>query len=225
MKKYARTEVIGTILAVIGLAIVMAVESFLRPSYLPKTLVKIACFAVPVLIYAYITKKDIRELIFLHPLKKNIRPLLYSVLLCFLGIFLLFLIFHKQIDLSSLRTSLMSKEGLTKQNCLFVFTYIILFNSFLEESFFRGFLAHSLPNRKASMILSALLFAVYHIGIVSTWFNPFVFLICIGGLFLVALFLQGLAEHFGSILGSYIAHASANIAINVIGALLIFEIL
>ena len=57
----------------------------------------------------------------------------------------------------------MAKEQLTKENCLFVFAYIALCNSFLEEAFFRGFLTESFRRAgcpKAGVVCSALLFAV-----------------------------------------------------------------
>ena len=50
-------------------------------------------------------------------------------------------------------------------------------------------------------------------------------MICVIGLTLVGLFLQWVEHHFKTIIANWMVHASANIAINVIGTLLIFEVL
>ena len=74
-------------------------------------------------------------------------------------------------------------------------------------------------------MVSALLFSAYHIGIFISWFNPFLFILCLAGLAAVGLFLQWISEKYQSIAASWLIHGCANIAINTIGALLIFEVL
>ncbi|MBQ6655051.1 MAG: CPBP family intramembrane metalloprotease [Erysipelotrichaceae bacterium] len=222
--KSKKETLMGLLLALAAIAVVLITEQLIKPGYFIKSAVKLACFGGAIIIYSVITGKKITSVIFLRRLK-DARPLILSVLFCFFGMAAAFLIFRSQLDLVNIRDNLMAKENLTRENCLYVFAYIIIVNSFLEESFFWGFISHLLENRRLGFLLSALLFALYHIGIVSGWFNPLIFLICIGGLALVGLFLQWLAEHFGSIAGSWIAHGSANVAINIIGALLIFGIL
>ena len=169
-------------------------------------------------------KKKVTEVINLHKIKK-VGVLLGCIALFFLGIGILFLIFKNTINLESIRQSLVSKEGLTKENCLFAFAYIIFINSFLEEAFFRGFISGMLGNIIWGYVVSAVLFSIYHIGIIGGWFNPLVFIICVVGLAIVGLFLQWVSSHFKTILASYLVHASANVAINIIGALLLFGVL
>ena len=74
-------------------------------------------------------------------------------------------------------------------------------------------------------MISAVLFSLYHIGIFVTWFSVPLFILCVAGLAGVGLFLQWVSEKFRSIAASYVVHASANISINVIGALLIFGVI
>ena len=214
----------GLLLAAVALTVVFLIEQIVKPGYWVKSAVKVTCFAGAVVLYAFLSGRKVRDLIHLHR-PKSIRKLVFCILLFFLGIGVLFLIFHNSIDLSSIRQSLVTKEGLTRKNCFFVFAYIILVNSFLEEAFFRGFISGLIPNRKVGFPLSALLFSLYHIGIIGTWFNPFILCLCIVGLAAVGLFLQFLCERYQSVAASYIVHASANVAINTIGALLIFEVL
>ena len=217
-----RNEAAGLALAVCACVIVAATEEVIRPSYAVKSLVKAGCWMGTVVLYALISHRKLEDVIRLHRTKEMKRPAI-AALACFLGIFAAFALLKNQLDLPAIRSPLMAKEKLTRENCLSVFAYIIVVNSFLEEAFFRGFVFQLMMDRKTGALVSALLFAVYHIGIVATWFNPLVFALCIIGLAGVGLFLQWLSER--SIIGSWLPHAAANTAINLIGALLIFEIL
>ena len=236
-------------LVVVALTGVFLVEQVIQPSYWIKTAIKVAAFSVPVILYSFWSDKGILESINLRKISRP-APLILCMLLFFTGVMLLFFVFHNQLDLVGIKQSLMQKENLTKSNCLFVFSYIVLCNSFLEEAFFRGFVSRLFSSEKtgsllstftkfmilkktdikvsadmAGFLLSAVLFSLYHIGIFITWFNVGMFILCVAGLAGVGLFLQWIAEKFHSIAASYVVHASANISINLIGALLIFEII
>lgn len=224
MSKDNKMRVAGGAIAIAALLIVMYTEQFIRPAYFTKSAVKVVSFAGAVILYAVISGRKMREIIrFQKP--KKLGGLIACIALFFLGIGVLFIIFRNQLDLASIRRSLVEKEGLTKGNCFFVFGYIILVNSFLEESFFRGFFSGLVPNRKLGWTVSAVLFSLYHIGIIGGWFHPAILCLCIVGLAAVGLFLQFLLERYHSVVASYIVHASANVAINTIGALMIFHVL
>lgn len=224
MSKENKKRIAGFVLAFVALLIVLYTEQVIKPVYFIKSAVKVASFAGAILLYALLSGKKLKDIIRLHKPKK-LGGLIACIALFFLGIGVLFLIFKNQLDLASIRESLVTKEGLTKQNCFFVFAYIILVNSFLEESFFRGFISGLIPNRKIGFTVSAVLFSLYHIGIIGGWFHPAILALCIAGLAVVALFLQFLLERYHSVVASYLVHASANVAINTIGALMIFNIL
>lgn len=215
---------VGVILALSAVMIVFVTEQVLQPGYALKSFVKILSFMGAILLYKAFTRQKFTDVIRFHKIK-NRKPILICMLCFFVGMAAAFFIFRGFLNLQSIRQSLVTKEKLTKDNCIFVFLYIILCNSFLEESFFRGFVSGVFPDRRLGSVFSAVLFSLYHIGIFITWFNPFVFVFCIVGLTAVGLFLQWLSDRFGSILASYITHACANIAINIIGALLIFEVI
>lgn len=223
-KKSATFKIIGIILAVISVAAVFITEQIIKPGYWIKSAIKLVSFIGAIVIYSLLSKKRITDTINLRRLKKA-WVLVICMFAFFIGTAILFFVLKDYIDLGSIRQSLIQKENLTKENCIFVFIYIIIFNSFLEESFFRGFVAHLFDNIKLGDLIASLLFSAYHIGIFVTWFSPAIFILCILGLALVGLFLQWLSEKFESIAASYITHACANIAINIIGALLIFEII
>jgi len=221
-EKTARILCIVLAIAVLGLAFL--IEQVIQPGYLIKSIVKVCSFGGVIALYSALTKKKIHEVINLHKPRK-IGILIGCIALFFVGIGILFMIFTSQINWDGVRESLVTKEGLTRQNCFFVFGYIIIVNSFLEEAFFRGFFPQLFKNKWVGAVISALLFSAYHIGIIGTWFNVLVFLVCIIGLALVGLFLQWLSNKYETIVADWMVHASANVAINVIGALLIFEVL
>lgn len=199
-------------------------EIYIRPEYLIKCIIKISTFGGVILLYSALTKKKIVDIINLKKPEK-IGTLIGGIAFFFVGMIVVFLIFKNQINWTGIKESLAGKEGFTKQNCLFAFAYIIIFNSFLEEAFFRGFLSGLFTKKWLGYIISAFLFSAYHIGIVGEWFSVPLVLIAISGLVLVALFLQWLNTHYKTIVANWLVHASANITINVIGTLVIFEIL
>jgi membrane protease YdiL (CAAX protease family) len=171
-----------------------------------------------------LTKKKIVDIINLKKPEK-IGTLIGGIAFFFVGMIVVFLIFKNQINLSGIKDSLGAKEGFTRENCLYAFAYIIIFNSFLEEAFFRGFLPGLFSKKWPGYIVSAFLFSAYHIGIVGNWFNIPILLIAISGLVLVALFLQWINAHYKTIVANWLVHASANIVINSIGVLLFFDII
>ncbi len=221
MKKQ-KEFMLGALLALLAVAVVFVTEQVLKPEYALKSTIKVLSFMGVIGLYCALFRKKFTDVIGLHKIG-NGKPLLCYMLCFFVGTMAAFLIFKDFLDLLGIRQSLMSKENLTKDNCIFVFLYIIFCNSFLEESFFRGFFSGLFSDKRLGGIISAVLFSFYHIGIFITWFSPFIFLLCLIGLAAVGLFLQWLSEKYESILASYITHACANVAIDVIGVLLIFE--
>lgn len=219
-----RKMIAAAVLAIAVIGFLSYFEGVLEPSYWYKSLVKALCFSSAVLIYCRLYKENILRV--LH-IKKKLpsKKLLILMCLVYLGIICAYLILRNQIDLSSIRESLLNKEGLTKENFVFIFSYIIIVNSFLEEGFFRGFLYHVFADngkKAAGMLFGSFLFAIYHIGIVSTWFHPLILILCIAGLMGAGIFLQLICEREDNLLASWIVHGFANLAINTIGVFMLF---
>lgn len=225
MKLNRKKEIIiGISLAIIAVIIVFVTEQFFKPVYLIKSIVKVLSFVSAMVIYSISTHKKLFEVIHLRKIRR-IRPLVICMLLFLVGMLVVFLIFKRFIDLNNIKQNLLQKENLTKDNCLYVFSYIVLCNSLLEESFFRGFVTGVFDNRLLGAIISSILFSLYHIGIFISWFNPIIFVLCVIGLSIVGLFLQWISEKYDSILASYMTHGCANVSINIIGFLLIMGII
>ena len=210
--------------AVIFLAGMIAAEQILSPPYAVKSAIKLALVLLLTGIGIRLSGTDWKTCIRFRKMKRP--AALISVMIAVIPAVLLgFFLLRNQLDLPAIRQGLMEKEQLTKQNCLFVFAYIALCNSFLEEAFFRGFLTESFRSvglKKSGAAVSALAFAVYHLGIVDSWLSLPMLLLCIGLLFLAALFLQWICDRYDSMKASWLVHGCANLAINAIGILLIF---
>ena len=219
-----KAKIICLVLAILILIFAFIEEIYIRPEYLIKCIIKISTFGGVILLYSALTKKNIVDIINLKKPEK-IGTLIGGIAFFFVGMIVVFLIFKNQINLSGIKDSLGAKEGFTRENCLYAFAYIIIFNSFLEEAFFRGFLPGLFSKKWPGYIVSAFLFSAYHIGIVGNWFNIPILLIAISGLVLVALFLQWINAHYKTIVANWLVHASANIVINSIGVLLFFDII
>lgn len=213
------------LLAAAGYLTVMTlVESVVQPGYLVKSLIKLLLTAVLIGIACGVTHRAPQEVIFLHRMKPA-RTLLILMGVMFAGVFLGFLLLRNFMDLSLIRERLMAKEHLTKENCLFVFGYIAIVNSFLEEAFFRGFLGHALPEQIPDpwrIAFASLMFALYHIGIMGSWVNLGMLVLLTAGLAAVGAVMQLICDRFDSIKASWLVHGCANLAINVIGVYLIW---
>jgi len=122
------------------------------------------------------------------------------------------------MDLSAIPEQL-RYSGITAQTFPIVAVYITLVNSLLEEIFFRGFAFLTLKRYTTPAFaygFSGLSFALYHVSIMDGWFHPIWF-----GLFIAGLAVAGILFDFldrrGSIWNGWLVHASANLAINLIG--------
>lgn len=194
--------------------VMILVETVLQPGYAVKSAVKLVLFLGTVLAFrphGLLGREGLR-------MGLGLGAGIYALIL--LG----FRMFRPFIDLEAIAAGLLGKEGVDRGNFLWVALYISIVNSFLEELLFRGlaFLELRRHTRFAG-IFSAGAFAVYHIGILEGWFSPWIYGLCLAGLFLGGLIFNRL-DRGGSILPSWLAHAAANLAINTIG-LMMFGIL
>lgn len=212
-------------MATLSLLVMTVIERIIQPGYWIKSLVKLVMFGGSILLYASVFKEDLKDLIHLKK-KKPSKKLVLFMAFAYLGIIILYLLLSRYIDLSSIKEKLIQKEHLSRRNFLFIFSYIILINSFLEESFFRGFLYQVFRTQgreTAGILFSALIFALYHISIMDGWFHPLIMLLGISGLFATGIFLQFIMKSEDNLLGSWLVHAFANLAINTIATIMLFS--
>ena len=153
--------------------------------------------------------------------KRHISTLL-SIILGILGIvgtWGVYLFLVKYFDFSKVATGT-SNMDITRENYWYVTAYIAIINSFLEEVFFRGMCCAKLTensNKIFAYLFSSLLFAFYHLTMLSNLMNIGLTTICLIALFGVGLLFNRMNEKTNNIYNSWIIHACANIAINSIG--------
>ncbi|MDX9917691.1 MAG: CPBP family intramembrane glutamic endopeptidase [Gudongella sp.] len=213
------------IVAIAAVGLMSVVDGIISPGYFSKSVVKLFLFLLlPVV--AGLGIKDFRKLF----KAGDKRELLKSILLG-LGVYALIVVAYiflsPFLDLAGIRNMLETDIGVSRDNFIIVAIYISLMNSLLEEFFFRGFIFLSLlenTTRIKAHIISAGLFAVYHVAILRGWFNPIIFVLAMAGLFIGGIIFNLLNERNGNIISSWMVHIGANLAINTVG-LIMFNII
>ncbi len=202
------------ITSIIVCVIMYIIEQILPIDYVGKTVAKIVLFvAVPILFnYKYKQEKIDRA-------KNGIKYGVSFGILAFVVIVLSYFLFENLIDGELILVEL-GKKNIDSTNFLFVGLYIIIGNSFLEELFFRGFTflnLYRLGKKRLAYIFSSLLFSLYHIGIFITWFDANIIIIAVVGLFTAGIMFCWINTKSGSFFNSWIVHASADLAIIIVG--------
>ena len=208
---------ITVLLAVV--CVIMFIAELSGMSYLAKTIIKIILFLCVPIIYNLITK-DISIASFLKV--KNAKSILKSIMLGVMVYIVIILgyVIVKNYILPEQITDSLNKMNITLDNFIFISLYISFINSFIEEFLFRGFVCIGVKaesNKMFYIIMSSLIFSLYHIGIMINWFSIPVFILLIIGLFLCGLFFCCLNRKNSNIYNSWMIHMFANFAINSIG--------
>ena len=189
------------------------VEAVLQPGYAVKSAIKLLLFAAAVCSLGDVRRWFRREGLGMGLL---LGGGIFAVILT------AFSLFRPFLDLDAIAAGLLGKEGVSRENFLWVALYISVINSLLEELLFRG-LGYLELRRHApegfAMVFSAAAFAAYHVAILDGWFTWWVYGLCMLGLFLGGLIFNFL-DRRGGILPGWLAHAGANLAINTIGLIM-----
>jgi len=208
------------LLLFIGVSLLLPlIEARLRLNYGLRSLIKSVLFIGTPLIFTVLSSKALNYLF----LQYREKPILKSLLLGFLIYIIIivgFTLIQPFLSLDTIKASLLSNVSVNKENFLYVAVYISFVNSWIEEFFFRGvgyFNLRQHIGRKTSMIISSILFALYHISIVRDWAHPILVGLSILGLFFVGIFFILLNEANQTIYKSWVVHMFANLAINTIG--------
>ena len=200
------------------------IDAVVHPSYFTKIPIKILFFLALPLLYFAIWRAEapaFRQLFRFEPRGLLISFLLGSAIYALItgGFFLTRSVF----DYSAVTGNLTDGMGITSAQFPLVAVYISVFNSFLEEFFFRGFGFMALrrcAGPKLSWLLSPVLFAVYHVGMTAGAFQPILLGLMMTGLILGGLIFNALNRYFHSIYPSWFVHMAADAAIMTVGAVL-----
>lgn len=200
------------------------VDGVISPPYLYKSMIKIVLFLVVPMIYFLLYRDQgtyLRKLFV--PKKKDFLLALALGVVVFAIIMLAYFLLGDYIDLNGIKESLTSGIGVTGNNFVYVAVYISFVNSLLEEFFFRGYaflILKEESGKKFAYIFSAAMFALYHVGMTSGWFNILIYVMSMAGLFIGGCVFNYLNEKCENIYPSWLVHMCANFGINTIGFIL-----
>ena len=212
------------IASVTVLALLMNIVDMLKPQYFIKSILKCIVFLGVPLLYFYRNKKEAAKLKKLFTPKK--KEVIEALLLGVFGYVLLlagYFAAKDYVDFSNITKSLTADIGVHAGNFVYVSIYISVVNSFLEEFLFRGFAFMTLKEhvgRKTANIVSAALFAFYHIGMTFGWVKPSIFLFGFIGLWIGGMVFNFLCEKKNNLYTSWILHMFINFGINTVGFIL-----
>lgn len=193
------------------LLILYTVEQVLELPYLIKTLIKLPLFTVYPL-------HTIKKMSFERN-RKEFKPVILVSIFVFFVIMVAFLILNSFISFDTIQNDFKNRMQISTSQFMWAGIYTIFINALIEEIFFRGFIFMNLlkENRLLAYLISAGLFAVYHMAIFKTWFSLPIFSLIMFGLFIGGVIFCYFVEKTNSFLASYMIHVSADLAIVLIG--------
>ncbi len=223
--KSKRTETAYLILSVIICAAAMCfVDAVIKPQYFIKSFVKLCLFLIVPCVYFIVYKCERVSLKSLFSFKaKNLLLSISLGVLCYAFIVVGYFLLKNSFDFSTIAGKLTENAGVDANNFLYVAIYISFVNSFLEEIFFRGFafiILKKLTSPVLAYVFSALLFALYHTGMMIGYYGFGVLLLTISGLFAAGVMFNFLNDKCKNIYTSWFVHMFANFGINTIGFIL-----
>jgi membrane protease YdiL (CAAX protease family) len=197
------------------------IEQILNVDYFVKSTCKIGLFTfIPYLYIKLVKKESIKNSLNLGEFQ--LKRLKLGFILGFFSFSIViigYIIFSKYIDTQTLVENL-NKIKVNKNNFIYIGLYIIFVNSFLEEFFFRGFIFLNIyeeGNKHMAYIYSSALFALYHMGMIQSWFNMYLIILCMISLMGVGIVFNYLNTRSKNYMNSWIVHILADISIILIG--------
>lgn len=227
MSKDNKKIVFIILTSLLTIIILYIVDQVLHLNYFNKIITKLVLFSMFPLVYINLFQDNfIKESI--HNKKLFAGKLSYILGILVFAIIIIAYIFIKQyINVDILITEFEEKYIINKSNILYYGIYLSFVNSLLEEFFFRGFIFLNLKKvgmKPLGYIISSIMFAIYHLGNIQNWFNIWVFILAISGLFIGGIIFNYLDDNDNTFLNSWFVHICADLAIVGIG-LNLFEII
>ena len=218
-KKYKYAWIVYSFLA---LFLLYYVDHSLQPGYWVKSLIKLILFGVFPFLFLVQEHFNLKSLLSFSQVKWHFYLICVGIIFAILAGYFIISTFT---SLSNIPDLLNQQVNVNLNNFLWVSLYIILINSALEEFFFRFLLIRIFTFKNVILphLMSALLFALYHVAIISQWFEAWLFILIVIGLTLVGLLFSALNNKKNGITHSYLIHLSANIGINLVGLVLMLQ--
>lgn len=218
-----KTEVYAIVfLSLFSCAVLFAVEQILETSYFVKTGAKILLFLIlPLGFIKFVMKQPVFQFLNVRTIDwKNLRLGFILGLVSMGTVIAAFFLFRPFIQTEAILHDLQTRLKITSEMFTFIALYITFGNSLLEEFYFRGFLFlnfYRWKNKIFAYLYSSMLFSVYHVAIFALWFNIWLIVLALFGLFVVGLLFNWLNTKSDNFLNSWVLHILADMGVMVIG--------
>ncbi len=201
--------------ALITCTLLYITENIYHPVYLLQLIQKVLSFVIIPIIIWYLLKTPFWR--FWKVTKQSFIYWLSLLVLGWIAIFIAYYLLKGVIDWEAIHNSMESRK-INETTFILVFTYIMLWNSLVEEYFFRWIIFNTLKDthKLSAYLLSSIAFSLYHITIFQTWFHWYILLIALIWLFLWGLFFAWLYKKTSWIWWAWIFHILADAVILVI---------
>lgn len=220
--KSKRTAYSIMIIVILSGLIMAYIDAIISPPYFIKSIFKIITFlALPFLLCRFDKALSFKSVFKID--KKSLKVSLGLGIAVYALIIGAYFTLGKLFDFSNVTNTLNANIGVNAGNFLYVALYISFINSLLEEFFFRGFAFLNLKrvfSKKIAYIFSSISFALYHVAMMVSWFDPLLFVLLIGSLFCAGMLFDWLNDKYENIYCSWLVHMCANFAINTVGFML-----
>lgn len=204
---------------IVFISVLYFVDAILTFSYASKVATKVI-----LLVLSFVLGKKIGlDFTFLKfkGIKQYKKGIIFSVI-SFSSITIGFFIIKSFLDIPTLVNEFTNKYELVGLSFLIASIYLVFINSFLEEFFFRGFIFLNMKNKYLAYGFSSVAFSIYHISNFQNWFNNNLIIVFpVIGLILSGLIFNYLDHENKDIYNSYFPHLFADLAIVIIGFLII----
>lgn len=219
MEKQTKVILLYSIISCIFLYIT---ENIFHPTYIVQMFQKVITFIV---IPLFLGK--IMWFTFWKFWKINKRSFLYWTWFWIIWVFVIsltYFLLSNIISWEAISQSLTNRE-VNETTFIFIFVYIMFWNSLVEEYFFRWIIFNSLIKRyeKTAYILSSSMFSFYHFAIFWAWFKWYILWLAIFWLFIWGLFFAWLYKKTKWIWSAWIFHIFSDFIILIIWYYMFFS--
>lgn len=210
-------KILLLILVILPPIFIILSHEFFPGNYLLSSIYKII-FLAPLFIRLFIKKQSFKVALTqdfsLNKFKSNASKLFLIGLSLSLIYLSSFYIFKNFLDIKTITDRLNELASINLNSIIFIGAYIIIFNSILEEYFWRSFIFEEFSKiikPIPAFIISATAFSFHHVVFFYNWFSPLFFLLITIGLIGYALIMNFIWQKYRELFSCWLVHAMVDI--------------
>lgn len=204
-------------LIIFPLILIVLSHKFFPNNYFFSSIYKII-FLAPLFFGVYVKKESFKQSLIgnfsVSKFKRNFFKMFGLGFVLSVIYFFSFYIFKDFIDIKFITEKINELASINLSNIIFIGFYIIIFNSILEEYFWRSFIFEELYktiNPSLAYIFSAIAFSFHHVVFFYNWFTPLFFAIVTVGLITYALIMNFIWNKYKELFSCWLPHAMVDV--------------